>query len=173
MDILTLGVGFVSFSVFLLIHLITFRWLRPEQLLRSLVTIMIALAGLPAVLIGVLFVCKRGDFSLQAWACAAVLAMLVEGLMCFVYVLCVFGPYETSVRMRLIREVARSPSAGISMEELLARYNNEGIVNVRLQRLTGSGDIIEKNGFYQTGRKGNFFFMFTAIAGVLKQWIGR
>jgi len=173
MDILTLGVGLISFIGFLLVHLITFRWLRPEQLLRSLVMIMIAVAGLPLILMGALFMCRCADASLTTWVCSTVLAILIEGLMCLVYVLCIFGPYETSVRMRLIREIARGSSAGISMEELLARYNHETIVNVRLRRLVGSGDIIEKDGFYHSGHKKNFFFIFMAIAQVIKKWIDR
>jgi len=107
MDILTVGVGFVSFGIFLVLHVITFRWLRPEELLRSLLACVGAIAVLPLVLMGILFATKVAQASLPAWILASLLALLIAGLLSFVYVLCFFGPYETSVRMRLVREIAR------------------------------------------------------------------
>jgi len=171
-DILTLGVGIFSFLVFFLVHGITFRWVRPEQLLKSLLGCVMAMMGLPLVLMAVLYVLKAADAGWQEWVWAGILALLIEGLLCLVYVLCVFGPYETSMRMRLVREIARGGQKGISLDELLGSYNDETIVNLRLQRLIGSGDIIEKDGRYRAGHKQNFFFIFDAIAGVLKKWIG-
>jgi hypothetical protein len=172
-DILTLVVAVFSFAVFLTVHFITFRWVSPERLLRSLLLCIIAVMALPALLMIVLFILNAAHETLQAWVCAAVLAVLIQGLMSFMYVLCIFGPYETSVRMRLIREIERGGSNGISPQELSARYNARTIVDIRLQRLIGSGDIAEKGGRYTVIRKGNLFFIFDAIAGVLKRWIGR
>jgi hypothetical protein len=173
MDVLTLGVGIISFGVFLIIQVITFRWLRPEELLKSLSACVIAIAVLPLVLMGILAVTKMIEASILEWIVAAFLALLIAGLISFVYVLCVFGPYETSIRMRLVREIAKGASKGISMQELLSAYNPETIINIRLRRLVGSGDVIEKNGIYQPGNKKNFFFIFDAIASTIKQWIGR
>jgi hypothetical protein len=172
-DILTVGVAIFSFVIFLLVHFITFRWVRPERLLKSLLVCVIAIMGFPALLMGILFIFKTVDETFQAWVCAAILAVVIQGLMSFMYVLCIFGPYETSVRMRLVREIARCGSDGISPRELSRRYNSEIIVNLRLQRLIGSGDIIEKDGRYRVIKSGNIFFIFDAIAGVLKKWIGR
>jgi hypothetical protein len=172
-DILTVGVAIFSFVVFLLIHAITFRWVRPERLLRSLLGCVIAITGLPALLMVIFFILKTVDETPQAWVCAAILAVMIQGLMSFTYVLCVFGPYETSVRMRLVREIALGGGNGISSQELSGRYNARIIVDLRLQRLTGSGDIIEKDGRYRVIKNGNIFFIFDAIAGVLKRWIGR
>jgi len=173
MDVLTMGTGFFSFGTFLLIHLIAFRRMAPEHLLRSLLTCVIAMMGLPILLMGIFYIFKLVDAALQAWVCAASLALVIQGLLCFVYVLCVFGPYETSVRMRLVREIAQEGSKGISLQDLLGRYNSETIVNVRLQRLLGSGDIVEKDGRYRVGHNRNFFFVFDVIAGVLKKWINK
>lgn len=170
LDILTVAVGFLSFGIFLLIHLIIFRWVRPERLLKTLLVCVIAVLGLPVLLMGIFYFFKLMDVTLQAWVCAVALAMVVQGLLCFVYVLCVFGPYETSVRMRLVREMAASPD-GISMAELLRRYNTQTIVALRLRRLMGSGDIVEKDGFYRVAGNKNIFFIFNAIACLLKKWI--
>ena len=158
LDVLTVAAAFISFGIFLLVHVVTFRWLRPEQLLRSLVIIVGAIAGLPLVMIAPLFL-KTGNLPWQAWGCASLLAMMINGLLCFVYVLCVFGPYETSVRMRLLREIAQGKEKGISRQDLLARYNEQVIVDVRLQRLLGSGDIIEKDGLYRWPKPEFFLYL--------------
>jgi len=173
LDVLTVGVAFFSFGIFLLVHLASFRRLSPEKLLRSLLTCVMAVMGLPVVVMGVLYAFKTVEAPLAAWVAAAVLASVIQGLLSFVYVLCIFGPYETSVRMRLVREIASAPAGGISKDGILERYNHRTIVDLRLRRLVGSGDIIEKDGLYSQGRRGNFFFVFDAIAGGIKKWIDR
>ena len=52
MDVLTVVVGFVSFGVFLAVHVVTFRWLRPEELLRSLLACVVAIIVFPLALMG-------------------------------------------------------------------------------------------------------------------------
>ena len=172
-DVLTVGAGILSFACFLLVHLITFRWLPPERLLQSLLLIVVAILALPAVFVAMAQVLRFIDISWPVLVCAAGLSMLINGLACFVYVLCIFGPYETSVRMRLVREIARGGSDGLLHRELLERYSVDSIVKIRLRRLIGSGDVIEKDGLYRCGRSGNFFFIFDTIAGAIKKWIGR
>ena len=173
MDILTIGVGIASFGIFLLIHFLTFRWLRPEELLKSLLACVAVIAVLPVVLMGMLFLMKAAQASVAVWILSVLLALLITGLLSFVYITCIFGPYETSIRMRLVREIARAGGKGISHPELLERYNPKTILDIRLRRLKGSGDVVEQGGLYRTGGKDNFFFFFDKIAGVLKQWIGK
>lgn len=173
MDILTVAAGFFSFGIFLSVHLTAFRRVPPERLLRSLFACVVAIMGLPVLLMVIFYMLKAADATGQAWVCAGLLALVVEGLLCFVYILCVFGPYETSVRMRLIREIALAGPGGISMGELSRRYNTQTIVNVRLRRLIGSGDIIEKDGSYRSGGRKNIFSLFDAVAGIIKKWINR
>jgi len=173
MDVLTLGTGVFSFGIFLLIHLVSFRWLSPERLFNSLKIIIGAVMVLPVVLMVIMFFLNFIQASLGVWVCAGVLAVLVNGLLSFFYVLCVFGPYETSVRMRLVREIQKGAASGISRQELLKSYNAQTIVDLRLRRLMGSGDIIVKDGLYLCNRRGNVFFIFDTIAGIIKHWIGR
>ena len=126
----------------------------------------------PVAMMIVLFAMKVVDAPLSAWFMASFLALGITGLLSFVYVTCVFGPYETSVRTRLIREMAKGSLDGISHQELLQGYNVQKIVNIRLRRLMGSGDIIEQGGHYRAGNTRNVFFIFDAIAVVIKKWIG-
>ena len=171
MDLLTVTAGVVSFIFFLLIHVISFRWLRPEELLKSLLACALAIAVIPIGFMAILFVHKAVEASLSQWILASFVAFVITGILSFVYILCIFGPYETSVRMRLVREIAKGKDKGITMQELLDRYNAGTIVKIRLRRLVGSGDIVEKKGGYSTARSGNFFLIFDAIAGVIKKWI--
>ena len=172
-DALTVSVGFMSFAFFLLIHFIVFRWLRPEALLSSLAFTGMVVMGLPVLLMGLFFILNVADYSWQVGVLSTVLAMLMGGLLCFVYVLCVFGPYETSVRMRLVREIEKGGKQGLTFSELSKHYNPHTIVRMRLERLIGSGDLMEKDGWYYLKRRQNFFFLFDAVASILRKWIGR
>jgi hypothetical protein len=172
-DIITVGAAIFSFVIFLLVHAVTFRWVRPERLLRSLQLCVVAVMMLPVLLMAVFFLFKAVNEDPLAWVCATIFAVAIQGLMSFMYVLCIFGPYETSVRMRLVREIAAGGPNGISLQELLGRYNDQIMVDLRLRRLVGSGDIAQKDGRYRVIKGGNIFIIFDAIAGVLKRWIGR
>ena len=172
-DILTVGVGVLTFGIFLLIHLVTFRRMRPEKVLRSLFVCVVAMTMIPVPLLQIFCTLKVVSAPPLVWLGAALSAIVIEGLLCVFYVLCIFGPYETSVRMRLVREIAKASSDGISMEELLKKYDSSTMVDMRLRRLMGSGDIIEKDGIYRAGSGRNIFFIFDAIAGMIKKWIGR
>lgn len=57
------------------------------------------------------------------------------------------GIGETSIRIRVLREILEA-EGGLSMEEILNRYNAREIVDVRLARLVRGGQVIYKNGRY-------------------------
>jgi hypothetical protein len=54
---------------------------------------------------------------------------------------------ETARRIRIIREIYDSQS-GLSMDDILERYNSKEIVEKRITRLLASGQIISKNRKY-------------------------
>ena len=54
---------------------------------------------------------------------------------------------ETARRIRLLRELYDAPK-GLSLDEILRRYNAREIVSLRLNRLSGKGQIKEENGRY-------------------------
>ena len=54
---------------------------------------------------------------------------------------------ETARRIRLVRELNDSPD-GLSMKDILERYNSRMIVDVRLGRLINNGQIYVKNERY-------------------------
>jgi len=99
------------------------------------------------------------------------LSFIVYGLLVFVYILCVFGPYETSIRMRIVREIYGAGQQGLTLENLLKNYNIRGILQVRLERLKGAGDIAVKDGKYYIRQHCNIFFLIESIAHQIQQWI--
>jgi hypothetical protein len=59
---------------------------------------------------------------------------------------------ESSVRIRVLRELAAAPE-GLDKETLLARYNVDHIIQIRVDRLLTSGEMICcENRYYYTGR---------------------
>jgi hypothetical protein len=58
---------------------------------------------------------------------------------------------ETARRIRILRELYDSKN-GLSMEEILKRYNDRTIVDKRFNRLLSNGQIIFKDNAYFTGK---------------------
>ncbi len=58
---------------------------------------------------------------------------------------------QTSVRIRIYSEIAARPG-GISAQELTREYRDEALMEVRLQRLVESGDVVRKGDRYFVGR---------------------
>jgi hypothetical protein len=54
---------------------------------------------------------------------------------------------EASIRIRILRELARAPQ-GLLIEEALREYSAATIIDYRVERLTKSGDIRFSNGRY-------------------------
>jgi hypothetical protein len=58
---------------------------------------------------------------------------------------------QSSIRVRIYAELA-SEASGVSRSELLQRYDEGVLMNVRIRRLVESGDLIERGGRYYVGR---------------------
>ncbi len=97
-------------------------------------------------------------------------ALLITGLVGFVYILCLFGPCTTSVRIRLLREIGSS-EAGVTIKELEGRYNDGVILDLRLARLCGSGDIALQGDSYTIVRSSNMFFLMDRVADLMTAFI--
>lgn len=59
---------------------------------------------------------------------------------------------QSSIRIRLYSEIAEAPE-GVSVEQMTREYNEDALMRARLQRLTESGDIVERDGRYFVGRR--------------------
>lgn len=58
---------------------------------------------------------------------------------------------ETARRIRIVRELWESED-GLSMDELLKRYNASEIINARLQRMMSKKQIVLRDGRYYIGK---------------------
>jgi len=58
---------------------------------------------------------------------------------------------ETARRIRILRELYES-NGGLTLDKILKRYNAEAMVELRLQRLISSGQIILKDGRLHVGK---------------------
>ena len=57
---------------------------------------------------------------------------------------------ETARRIRILREIYDSKD-GLTMEEILQKYNSKEIVDKRIGRLINNGQVLYKNGRYYIG----------------------
>ena len=64
---------------------------------------------------------------------------------------------ETAIRTRLLMELDRSED-GLSEEEMLAKYNASELIEKRINRLVGNGQIINNEGRYYRGKPGLLLF---------------
>ena len=159
--------SFISLVFFLAAQGVVFRFLKAEQLLKTIM-IMAVVAG---IVDAVLVWGWTKDLSvLQAMALMG-LSLVILGLALFVYVLCIFGPYETSIRMRLIREIAQGGSSGCWPQDIARAYNAQVMLDNRLKRLMGSGDVVAQNGLYRIGKHHNAFFVIDRIARGINRFI--
>ncbi len=58
---------------------------------------------------------------------------------------------ETARRVRIVREIYDSKT-GLSMKEILERYNAKSIVDMRISRLVNNGQVIYRDGRYYIGK---------------------
>ena len=91
-----------------------------------------------------------------------ILSLCMYGLASFFYVLCLFGPYATSIRMRLVKEL--DDPKGKTLAAFSQAYNDHHILGVRLKRLLSAGDVRLKGDQYVMARDKNAFFIIDAIA---------
>lgn len=94
-----------------------------------------------------------------------IFSLCVYTLASFVYVLCIFGPYATSIRLRLISEL--DAPQGKTMAEISRAYDSKVILDLRLKRLLASGDIRFDGGRYHIAKAHNAFFIIDAGARAL------
>ena len=157
---------FVSYGFFIAAHLLTFRFFKPEEVLKSLMLVVTA----SFLFHGVALFLFYGNIFVPVVP-VLLLSSLILGFLIFVHVLCIFGPYETSLRLRLVRELYQGPPNGMSKEDILKKYNARMILETRLSRLTASGELIKNEETYEINKHVNVFFFIDAVVRVLQKVI--
>lgn len=78
---------------------------------------------------------------------------------------------ETARRIRILRELYKA-SEGLAADEILARYNAQQIVTMRISRLLRNGQIVEHAGRYVVG-KPLMLFIARSMAWLKRLLIGK
>lgn len=165
-DIATTGAGIGAFAFFFALQCIVFRFIKAEQLFKGLM--LTFAAGLAAALSAACVLFPEGPVPGRVGYAA--LICIIYGAACFFYVLWFFGPSETSIRIRLVRELALAKE-GYVLAELLSKYNTAVILDKRLKRLLGSGDIAREGDRYFVRKKSNVFLVIDAVARKMHAFI--
>ena len=126
-----------------LLHLVIYR-LDGRRSINGSFAITFAI-GCPTFLaLGVAGVSLSGAWSWDAAARLAVDLAIFVGC-AYVYVdFLNFG--ESSIRTRILDEVDRGPGGRLSLGELLARYDARAVMELRIQRLIGNGQLARRGG---------------------------
>ncbi len=173
-DWFIIGSATLSFFAFVLFYIAIFRLVKRNAVLKWLIYIFFM--GLLVNLGITAWFMFQNDvvFSLGLYASLTIifLPMLFYGFLSFLYVVCIFGTYESSIRLRIVRELSEAATAGLTWDELLQRYNDEMILKIRLDRLLVSKELSFDGAYYRVQKKPNVFSMITAISQVFRKLYG-
>ena len=137
-----------ALAVNVVAQIVAFRLFRGRRFLQSVV-LGFGVGLLALILAQLIF--PPGATALDAWCTALLVNVPIYGALSY----CFFNFAnlgQSSIRVRIYARIAHEPR-GLSVAELAAEYNEESLLNMRLQRLTESGDIALTNGRYFLGRK--------------------
>ncbi|HEY6000430.1 MAG TPA: hypothetical protein VI078_14170, partial [bacterium] len=80
---------------------------------------------------------------------------------------------RTSLHVRLVRELAAAPGQELPTAGLLERYGAGHVLDVRLQRLVGGGQLVCARGRYRSGSRGDFVLLAHALDALKLLVLGR
>lgn len=170
-DFIIISCTLACFVVFILFQFIIFRFTKQKNVINSL--IMITLSAFIFVnLMCYIFINLSGikiEYSVGVIIFAMLMVLLIYGLLVYLYSLYVFGVNESSIRIRLLREISDGQARGILLSDLSKRYNDDVIINTRINRLLSSGEIKLKNGKYCMGNSFGIFALQSFIIYKLKK----
>ncbi|OGH59280.1 MAG: hypothetical protein A3G34_03075 [Candidatus Lindowbacteria bacterium RIFCSPLOWO2_12_FULL_62_27] len=171
-DLYVFGAAAAAFVLFLVVHVIVFRYLRPRQLTLPLAFsfacgFMAACAGAWG-LIGTAPIFP--EYTIAARRLAGLSTPAVYSLLTLHYLSWVFGMGEAAVRIRILLELDKRPGGSATPAELRDAYSDETILKIRLAKLVGAGYLRESAGIYRISRS-QMFLQAKAI-GLLKRVLG-
>jgi len=157
----------IAVAVNAIAQVIVFRLRRGMQYFRSIIEGVFA-GAVAFVILEAIFAIKGIPFN------GIATILLVDAPTYFALSYCTYSFVQlgqTSIRIRMYAEIAANPS-GISVEEMNREYDDQRLIDMRLRRLTESGDIIEKDGRYYVGRK-KFLYVSNILFGAKRFLLGK
>jgi hypothetical protein len=137
-----------ALAVNVLAQIVIFRIQRGRHFFRAVVLAFV-IGGLALLVTQCLY--PPGLTRSEAWA----KAILVNGPMYAGLSYCFFSFAnlgQASIRIRIYARIAAARN-GITLEEIAREYNEASLMEVRLQRLVESGDLVLRDGRYFLDRK--------------------
>lgn len=138
----------IGLSINAIIQILSVRFILKTGLLRSIYFGF--LAGFCSLLIIDILYLRFFHFLFQNMIFASIANMIIYIALGYCYFNFV-GLSETARRIRMLIEIYTSKE-GLSLEEILSRYNAGEIVKKRIDRLLNNGQLKYKDGKYFTGK---------------------
>jgi len=145
MDFLILSSAVVSLFIFVVVKITVLRFLGGKKIIIGLIY-----AYFLTSLIN-FFV-----FFFQMTIVFYIISFLLYSLMAIIYVWLVLGIATTSLRIQLLVTI-HELGGRIAYKKLLERYNKRVIIENRLQRLVGAGEIQYSKGYYYYNNTFSYF----------------
>ena len=157
LDQTVIACGTSAFAVFVLSHIVFFRCLPADKVIHA-----VQKAFFCGILVLMVIISLLPQWGLADKCLVFIFSSGVHSLMSFAYVLCIFGPYATSIRMRLIKEL--DTPDGKTLAGIERTYNDRTILDARLKRLLAAGDVRLNGDQYAVSDGHNAFFIIDLIA---------
>ncbi len=150
-DILILINTLLGFITYMVVQVIVFRKIKQTEVLRGLFSVYI-ISALTLVIVSL----SSYFFSIVQESFAIIFLGLIISFFLYTililgYIMVIFGITESSVRIRLLREISIFGN-GIKVAQILKIYNKDVILEKRLKRFLAAGAISLRNGYYQRER---------------------
>lgn len=163
MEALILSLLFVCFTLFVMAQIIIFRKIEQARVVVWLKYI-IVLSNIGFTLLFVLII----PYILPRLRIISYLISLMTfNLFVVAYILGVFGMVVSSLRIRILSEIAHRGERGLSIDNLLRHYNKEAIIKERVRRLIQTGDIFCEKGTYRLNNRFSLFLFHKIVFDVL------
>src|SRR3989338_2344915 len=142
MDIAVLLTAGANFILFLILHVVLLR-LFVAQPAPQIIFLSIAVGfffGLVFFFLVTPFFVVLPD-SAPGVLYLVLISLVLYGLLVLQYIAWIFGMGEAAIRIRILLELEKHSTRGVSLKEIYQHYNGEQILKVRLARLVNSGHL--------------------------------
>lgn len=149
-----------EFSVFWLLHLLCFRHIKHEDIIKWFKYLYISTNLIGAVFILCYFkITTTTSYSLSIILFIMVNIFTIFSLLVCAYIIEVFGLVESSVNIKILSLIAQSKTKELTQKNITKTYNKRIIIDKRLLRLESSGDLIFYRGKYYLGKRFSVFYL--------------
>jgi hypothetical protein len=160
-----------SYAIFLFLQTIIFRSIDRNNILAWIVRIC-AIGSISPLIFSALF---TGVYPLPGYTILPqflvlfVISFVLYGLLALTYILGPFGLIESSLRLKLLDEIAKAGVTGVDRHTLVKIYNVHDIIRKRLDRFLTSKDFVYRNGNYIINNRFSFFIFHTFVFENIKK----